>query len=373
MKRQEWASVLSKIVKKPLTYAAKRELKSRLPIRGADSEERYEKCTHLEFIGRTLAGVAPLIELDEGNAIGLSLNLLNDVIDSITSPSSPDFLNFQSGNQPLVDAAFLALAFVRSPNKLWGCLPGKVKEQVCNCLEESRAIKPHFNNWLLFSAMIEAFFYMIGKPYDRMRIDYALRQHEQWYLGDGHYGDGPNYRADFYNSYVIVPFLVEILTLVGNEFSDWRKLRDTTVTRAQRLAEIQERMIGPTGTFPIMGRSIAYRAGAFHHLSFMAYRKLLPHTLGNGQVREALSAVIKKTLADKNNYDEDGWLKIGVNGHQPLLGENYISTGSLYLTSLVFLPLGLDASDEFWQSPEQPWTQQKVWWLSEDVLADKAL
>ncbi len=27
-----------------------------------------------------------------------------------------------------------------------------------------------------------------------MRIDYAVRQHEQWYKGDGTYGDGPDFQ-----------------------------------------------------------------------------------------------------------------------------------------------------------------------------------
>jgi hypothetical protein len=36
--------------------------------------------------------------------------------------------------------------------------------------------------------------------------------------------------------------------------------------RAKRYAAVQERMIGPDGTFPPIGRSLAYRCGAFHLL-----------------------------------------------------------------------------------------------------------
>jgi hypothetical protein len=48
-------------------------------------------------------------------------------------------------------------------------------------------------------------------------------------------------------------------------------------------------------------------------------------------------------------------------GHQPCVGETYISTGSLYLCAVAFLPLGLPASDPFWASPSQPWTSAKAW------------
>ena len=66
-------------------------------------------------------------------------------------------------------------------------------------------------------------------------------------------------------------------------------------------------------------------------------------------------------LALNGNASFDGFLTIGVCGDQPSLGEDYISTGSLYLCSGAFLPLGLPASDPFWSDPDEPWTQKKIW------------
>jgi len=40
--------------------------------------------------------------------------------------------------------------------------------------------------------MIEACFAKYGQPWDAARIDYALRRHQEWYKGDGVYGDGPS-------------------------------------------------------------------------------------------------------------------------------------------------------------------------------------
>ena len=60
-------------------------------------------------------------------------------------------------------------------------------------------------------------------------------------------------------------------------------------------------------------------------------------------------------------FDAGGWLRIVLSGHKPGIGETYISTGSLYMCAVAFLPLGLPASDPFWASPSQPWTSVKAW------------
>jgi len=131
-------------------------------------------------------------------------------------------------------------------------------------------------------------------------------------------------------------------------------------------------MINTDGSFPVTGRSIVYRGGAFHHLADMALRKQLPETLPPGQVRAALTAVIKKTFASPATFTKDGWLAIGLYGNQPGLADVYINTGSLYLCSTILLPLGLPDTDEFWTASSLPWTSVKVW-SGQDFPADHAL
>ena len=79
------------------------------------------------------------------------------------------------------------------------------------------------------------------------------------------------------------------------------------------------------------------------------------------QVRGALTSVITRSLAAAGTFDADGWLRIGFCGHQPAVGETYISTGSLYLCSVGLLPLGLPPADEFWSAPPRPWTAVSAW------------
>jgi hypothetical protein len=72
------------------------------------------------------------------------------------------------------------------------------------------------------------------------------------------------------------------------------------------------------------------------------------------------------------SYTKEGWLAIGLAGSQHGLADFYITTGSLYIASNIFLPLGLPASDEFWSAPAAAWTSVKVW-NGENVPADHAM
>ena len=138
----------------------------------------------------------------------------------------------------------------------------------------------------------------------------------------------------------------------------WPRARRTA---RRRYAAVQERLIAPDGSFPAIGRSLAYRFGAFQLLAQMALRRALPEGVSPAQVRGALTAVIRRTIAAPGTFDADGWLRIGFCGHQPGVGESYISTGSLYLCAVGLLPLGLPPADEFWSAAPQPWTSVRAW------------
>jgi hypothetical protein len=140
-----------------------------------------------------------------------------------------------------------------------------------------------------------------------------------------------------------------------------KNLYSTILKRAKRYAAIQEKMISPEGTYPPVGRSLAYRFGVFQLLSKIALMHQLPNNIKPQQVRAALFTVIKKQIEMSETFDKNGWLQIGVYGHQPNMGEGYISTGSLYLCSEAFLMLGLPATNEFWQGKDEEWTSKKIW------------
>ena len=102
-------------------------------------------------------------------------------------------------------------------------------------------------------------------------MDYALNKHMGWYLGDGIYGDGPEFHWDYYNSFVIQPMMLDIFMVLKEAELDEKEEFGEVLSRAQRYAAIQERLISPEGTYPPIGRSLAYRFGAFQLLSTGLY------------------------------------------------------------------------------------------------------
>ncbi|AWL13046.1 hypothetical protein HMF8227_02594 [Saliniradius amylolyticus] len=380
--RQQWVGHLTAMADPVLRNLADETLRTNLPNKQGEFEAEYGqriKYAPLESLGRLMAGMAPWLELgpsdtEEGKLRAEYIQLARQAIANGVNPESPDYLNFNNGHQPLVDVAYLAQAFIRAPKQLWYGLSDGVKEDVLAAFEKTRHIADiPYSNWLMFPATLEAFYLKFDYPTNMPRIEFGLHKHKDWYVGDGVYSDGEPYHWDYYNSYVIQPMLVDVhRVLKAKTGHRLNALQDKVMARSQRYAAILERQISPEGTYPIVGRSAIYRFGAFQTLAQMALMERLPKGLNEGQVRSAMTAVMKRLLSGES-YDDEGWLKIGVVGEQTGLAEPYISTGSLYMASLGFLPLGLPEQHSFWTSPAEPWTAKKVWGGDSDVRRDTSL
>jgi hypothetical protein len=331
---------------------------------------------HLEAFGRLLCGIAPWLEsiVEDRSEATLQSSYRKWTLAGLrngTDPSSPDYMNFGQTSQSLVDTAFLVLGILRAPRQLWEPLDRTTRANLVKALKETRKVLPGQSNWLLFSAMVEAGLCFMGEEWDALRVDYAFQMHKEWFLGDGIYGDGAHFHWDYYNSFVIQPMLLQLLDILPAKSAMWHNLKPVVLERARRYAAIQERLISPEATFPAIGRSITYRFGAFQLLADISLRRQLPELVSPEQVRCALTAVMRRMIERPGTFDAKGWLTIGFAGHQPSLGETYISTGSLYLCAAAWLPLGLPSSDPFWSGPAKPWTEVKIW-NGEDTPADHA-
>ncbi len=375
--RSFWLSSMLRIVDPVLTNLANNTLRKNMPVESsAEDLNKRKECTHLEAFGRTLTGIAPWLSLGADNTIEgkarekyilLTLQSLKNSVD----PQSPDKLNFNVGRQPLVDAAFLAHGLLRAKDQLWPKLDKVTQQRLIDALKSSRVIKPSESNWLFFSAMVEVALKEYAGEWNLDIINYALQKHKEWYKGDAWYGDGPEFHLDYYNSFVIQPMMVQILEIMKKYKAPGYEFYDVELPRYQRYAEQQERMISPEGAYPVVGRSLAYRFGAFQALADVAYRQILPEKVSPAQARGALTSIIKRQIQAPGTFNEKGWLKVGFCGDQIGIGEGYISTGSLYLCSGVFLPLGLPENNSFWNSPAQDWTSKKAY-SGQPMTLDKA-
>ncbi len=306
--RQVWVNTLVKIADPVLSNLANNTLRENMPQESLDTK-RVHRFSHLEAVRRTLCGIAPWLELGADETE-----------------------------------------------------EGKL-----------RGIKAFENNWLLFASMVEAALLEFTGECDLDRLTYGVfRFRDDWYKGDGVYGDGPSYHADYYNSFVIHPMLTDVLKVMKKHGLAGSDFLSKQLKRQARYAEQLERMISPEGAYPAVGRSITYRVGAFHALAHAALLHELPKTVAPAQVRCGLTAVIARQFAAPRTFDEKGWLRIGFAGSQINMSETYINTGSVYLCTFGFLALGLPATDPFWTEPFTPWTGLKAW-NGEDVVADHAI
>lgn len=371
-----WVSLTEKISRPVLENLAQRTLKKNMPVEQKPGSQR-ESVSPLEAFGRLLYGIAPWLGATglEGPELKSQThfqNLARTALDSATDPQSPDFMDFQGRGQPLVDTAFLAQGILRAPHVLWSPLDPRVKSQIIRAFQTTRITQPPPCNWVLFAATVESALLEFGEPTTEARLEAYLRDMLGWYCGDGVYGDGEFFHYDYYNSFVIHSMLVDVLATLAKHDGQFTPALAVVRERAARYAEVQERLIAPDGSFPPVGRSLTYRAGAFQTLAHMAWQHNLPPAIKPAQVRGALGAVIRKTLEAPGTFDDQGWLRIGLCGHQPDQAEGYISTGSLYLCSAGFIPLGLPPADEFWSAPPEPWTSQKLW-SGQNLPADHAI
>ena len=377
MNRKEALAYLLRVADPLLRAAAEDRLSLTMPV-GPDRENRA-LFTGFEGVARLILGIAPWLVCEPSDEEEAALQreygeLCRRAIHHQLDPKARDYAHFEGyghkRSQQLVDLAFLIQGIYRGRAELLDKLDDGTKELLLDALTLCRSMTPHRNNWYLFSAFVEAGIYLLTGDYDHFRVEMILRQMGDWYAGDGFYKDGPMFAMDYYNSFVILPMLYELSEIFENDPCH-SVSKEVYGKRLTRYAEIQERQIAPDGTYIVVGRSVAYRCGAFQALSLAAWKHMLPNSLSPAQVRCALSAVIGRTLSDRS-FDKKGFLVIGVCGEQPDLGEPYISTGSLYLCSAAFLVLGLPETDALWQGEDLPWTQKRIW-SGENLPRDQKL
>ena len=390
--RQYWCSLAYKMAQPVLENMAKGELQKNMQTEFSPSfDNRNKKVLYMECFGRLMAGVAPWLTLpDDATAEGKQRKQLREwalaSYKNAVDPQNPDYLCWGIGGQNLVDAAYIAESFLRAYDSLWKPLDDVTKKRYLTEFAKLRHIDPPYTNWLLFSSTIESFMAKAGGDFDEFRINSACRKVEEWYVGDGWYADGPSFAFDYYSSYVFHPMYLETLQAMVdakvNSRLDYQKYYNRELKRCQKYSIILERFISPEGTFPAFGRSIPYRMATMQPLALMAWYQKLPKDLSNGQVRAALTKVLHRMFDQQNNFNEKGYLSIGFCGNsQKNVADWYTNNGSLYMTTLAFMPLGLSADHPFWTDAAQPWTQVKAWnnqqfpkdhqWKDDIVTKDK--
>ena len=369
--RAYWTGLAYKLAYPVLSNMAKGELRKNMEVEVSPTwDGRDIGVTYMECFGRLMAGIAPWLSLpddstDEGKIRKELRELALKSYANAVDPDSPDYLLWRKEGQPLVDAAYVAESFLRAYDQLWVPLDETTKARYVEEFTQMRRVDPPYTNWLLFSSTIESFLAKAGAPHDDYRVNSAIRKMEEWYTGDGWYSDGPTFAFDYYSSFVFHPMYLETLQAMidSGDYTriHYKKYYDRALERTRKYSLILERFISPEGTFPVFGRSIPYRMACMQPLALMAWYDKLPEGVSRAQVRCALTAVMKRMFATGNNFNSSDFLTIGFTGRQPNVADWYTNNGSLYMTSLAFLPLALPATHPFWSDAAQSWTSVKAW------------
>jgi hypothetical protein len=209
---------MSQIVAPVLSKLSQKQLKGNMPFLNNPNP-----C--IQAFSRCLCGITPYLELDldqnysddekEFQSNLRNLSLLS--IDEATNPKSCQYMDWTQ-TQSLVEAGFLSHALIRAPKQIAAKLDNSVRKNLINALILTRKTKPHNCNWLLFSAMVETALCLLGATFKFEIIENAVSHFLEWYKGDGLYGDGDFFHFDYYNSFVIVPMLVDIVAGGGGIF-----------------------------------------------------------------------------------------------------------------------------------------------------------
>ncbi|SFQ44063.1 hypothetical protein SAMN05444144_104306 [Flavobacterium akiainvivens] len=369
--RAYWSELAYKMAAPVLSNMSEGTLRANMLVEvSASYDGRDNRVVYMEAFGRLMAGIAPWLALpDDNTKEGAKRRQLRQwalkSYKNAVDPNSPDYLLWRGHGQALVDAAYIAESFLRGYDALWVPLDEETKNCYIAEFQQLRRIDPPYTNWLLFSSTIEAFLAKAGAEHDEFRINSAIRKVEEWYVGDGWYADGPSFSFDYYSSFVFHPMYLETCQAMKDAGAgtriDYEKYYDRELRRAQKYALILERFISPEGTFPVFGRSIPYRMACMQPLALMAQYGRLPEGITNGQARAALTAVMHRMFDGSDNFNKKGYLTIGFVGSQPNIADWYTNNGSLYMTSLSFMPLGLPAAHPFWADAAMDLTSVKAW------------
>lgn len=351
MSKKQWEVYLLKVVKPVLEDYSKGQLKER--FKGLVEDDNMDNAV-VEAVSRSLMGVSTWLELDEYSSNKEEMNnIVTKVL--INIGNGVENFNFIDHKQKLVEAGHISYALKMAPNSMMGSLTIEQQAKLMIKIGESRSITPHLNNWLLFAAMRESMFHKYEYDYDRFMIENTALALNDWYIGDGVFKDGIYFANDYYNSLVIQPFAYELM----NEEMFKRSFKHDLEKILKRYTVHQERSINSNGEYILHGRSLAYRFGVFHHLAKMSYENLIDDSLTRSGIKNALSEVLFLSFEQYSIFDENGTLTKGITCEQSSVVENYISVGSLYMCSVIFIALGIVESDEFWQGNNM-WTSKKI-------------
>jgi hypothetical protein len=282
---------------------------------------------------------SPVVQLP-GARVDL-VQLLRAGLSGGSDPASPEYWGaIRDRDQRIVEAADIALALWLARDQVWPALDPRERRNLAAWLAGVNGRQTADNNWHLFVVLVNAVLLALDAGGDAVEMARRYARFKSFYRGEGWFSDGPHDKFDYYNAWGI-HYPLGWLREIAPDF-DGGFLR-----QAQgEFAAAFRFFFGPWG-FPILGRSLCYRAAAPAPLVQVQARD--PGCVSPAQARRALDLTWRHFI--RFGAVQDGTMTQGYGADDPRMLDNYSGPASALwsLRSLV-AAFALRPETPFWQA-----------------------
>ncbi len=292
----------------------------------------------------------PAVIKFEGHEIDLEEIIRHALLDG-TNPSNPHTYwgNIGHMDQRIVESADISLAIWMSRERVFHKMTADEQEQIMAWLAQVDGKGTYTDNWILFTAMVQAVRLHLGFPSPEDDLDNRLMQIGEFYRGDGWYVDGPTDEFELYNAWMFGWNYLLWTWIDGDRRPDHRQL---VLERGRSFIDGFLHFFGANGSYPAWGRSVVYRFAAVAPFAVGHFLNIAPRD--PGLLRRVSSGCIRY-FYDHGFLDlDEHFVRQGYHSDFPAGGEAYISPGSPYWCCHGLFGLTLDREDPFWTAVESP-------------------
>ena len=251
-------------------------------------------------------------------------------------------------DQKFCEMAAVSYGILFAPDKIWGPLSDRGKDDLVEWLWEINRHECCACNWQWFCILTNLALKSVGRPFSSERIASGLQMMEDYYDAGGWYSDGAGGEKDYYNPFVMVSYgLLYARFMEKEEPERCARFR----RRAREFAQDYVYWFAGDGASIAYGRSMTYRfaQGAFFAVALLAGEDVLPIPVIKGILVRHLTWWLNQPI-----YDNAGVLTIGYAYPNLQMSESYNAPGSPYWALKSFAFLGLPDDHPFWTAQCAP-------------------
>ncbi|MDY3031034.1 MAG: DUF2264 domain-containing protein [Clostridia bacterium] len=222
------------------------------------------------------------------------------------------------------------------------------KNRLANWLYQINAHDIPVNNWQFFRVLVNLALKKAGMKYSEEKLNDALGNIEEMYIGNGWYTDGHTHRCDYYISFAIHFYSLIYALVMRDEDKERSK---EFINRAERFGKDFIYWFSENSEAVPYGRSLTYRFAQISFWSACLISGAKPFDYG------VIKGIISRHMSDwaaAPICDNSGTLTTGYKYPNMHMTEWYNASGSPYWAFKAFAILMLPDNHLFWKVDPKP-------------------